>query len=81
MKQLGIDHIRLTLDTAPLQAASPIDEDIMAAMWWQGGRTHKPTTNDARNSGVAEFWQASKGQAAGAIQHLTGEALMARAAT
>lgn len=65
---------QLTTASACLQAANPAAEDVKAAMWWKGGHTHNPTTNDARNSDVADFWQASKGQAAGAIEHLTGEA-------
>lgn len=51
-------------------------------MWWEGG--HKPTTNEARNSDLEDFWAASKGNAAGAIKHVTGtvsQALLAAGAT
>jgi hypothetical protein len=45
-------------------------EDLEAAKWYEG--CHKSTTNEARNSNVQEFWQSCKGNAAGAIQDLTG---------
>eukprot|EP00879_Flechtneria_rotunda_P003716 GHRR01003954.1.p1 GENE.GHRR01003954.1~~GHRR01003954.1.p1 ORF type:complete len:172 (+),score=61.39 GHRR01003954.1:151-666(+) len=44
--------------------------DRAAAVWWEGD--HKPTTNEARNSDVADFWTGNQGHAAEAIQQVTG---------
>lgn len=53
------------------QAPAAPDADLTAAVWWDS--SHKPTTNDARNRDVAEFWQSCKHSgSADAVQQITG---------